>query len=237
MSGELTLAAVDLGASSGRVMTARVGPQRLELREANRFVNRPVRVAGTLYWDVLALYGGVLDGLRSAGREAGRLDGVGIDSWAVDVGLLDSDGVLLGNPVHYRDARHATAVADVHALVPPEELYRVSGLQHLPFNTVFQLAAMRRSARLAAARRALLVPDLLAYWLTGAVGAEVTNASTTAEAVSGCRRSRRGSPTSPAGPGHWWAWSWTPRCSPRPAGQRGSPTSWGWTERSATCAT
>jgi rhamnulokinase len=81
--------------------------------------------------------------------------------------------------VHYRDTRHATAVPDVHALVPPGELYRVSGLQHLPFNTVFQLAAMRRNATFAAARRALLVPDLLAYWLTGAVGAEVTNASTT----------------------------------------------------------
>ncbi|GAB4081577.1 rhamnulokinase [Modestobacter muralis] len=176
---ELTLAAVDLGASSGRVMTARVGPARLDLHEVNRFTNRPVRVAGTLYWDVLALYGGVLDGLRAAGRDVGRLDGVGIDSWAVDVGLLDADGELLGNPVHYRDARHATAVPAVHAVVPPERLYAVTGLQHLPFNTVFQLAAQRGTARLAAARTALLVPDLLAHWLTGAVGAEVTNASTT----------------------------------------------------------
>jgi len=179
MSRELTLAAVDLGASSGRVMTAWIGPGRLDLREVNRFPNRPVRVAGTLYWDVLALYGGVLDGLRAAGRDAGQLDGVGIDSWAVDIGLLDADGVLLGNPVHYRDARHATAVPDVHALVDPVELYRVTGLQHLPFTTVFQLAAMRRQAGFAAAERALLVPDLLACWLTGAVGAEVTNASTT----------------------------------------------------------
>ncbi|WP_369135840.1 rhamnulokinase family protein [Modestobacter sp. I12A-02662] len=181
---ELTLAAVDLGASSGRVMAARVGPDRLELTEANRFANRPVRVAGTLYWDVLALYGGVLDGLRAAGREAarfdgGRLHGVGIDSWAVDVGLLDGDGALLGNPVHYRDERHARAVPGVHELVPPAELYRVNGLQHLPFNTLFQLAGMQRLAGFGLARRALLVPDLLAYWLTGAVGAEVTNASTT----------------------------------------------------------
>ncbi|MBM7805156.1 rhamnulokinase [Geodermatophilus bullaregiensis] len=176
---ELTLAAVDLGASSGRVMAARVGPGRLDLTEVHRFPNRPVRTAGTLHWDVLGLHAGILDGLRAAGREAGRVDGVGIDSWAVDVGLLDADGELLGNPVHYRDARHATAVPAVHAAVPPEELYAVSGLQHLPFNTVFQLAAARGSARFAAARRALLVPDLLAYWLTGAVGAEVTNASTT----------------------------------------------------------
>jgi rhamnulokinase len=174
-----TLAAVDLGASSGRVMAARVGPGRLDLTEVHRFANRPVRTAGTLQWDVLGLYAGVLDGLRAAGREAGRVDGVGIDSWAVDVGLLDADGALLGNPVHYRDARHATAVPAVHAVVPPEELYAVTGLQHLPFNTVFQLAAMRGTARFAAARQALLVPDLLAYWLTGARGAEVTNASTT----------------------------------------------------------
>ena len=176
---ELALAAVDLGASSGRVMVARVGPERLELHEVNRFANRPVRVAGTLYWDVLSLYGGVLDGLRAAGRDAGRLDGIGIDSWAVDHGLLDADGALLGNPVHYRDARHERAVPEVHAVAGPEDLYRVNGLQHLPFNTVFQLAAARRTAGFAAARRLLLVPDLLAYWLTGAVGAEVTNASTT----------------------------------------------------------
>jgi rhamnulokinase len=175
----LSLAAVDLGASSGRVMAARVGPQQLELTEVHRFANRPVRTRGTLHWDVLSLYAGVVDGLRAAGREAGRVDGVGIDSWAVDYGLLDADGALLGNPVHYRDARHATAVPAVHAVVPPDELYRVTGLQHLPFNTVFQLAAARGTAQLAAARTALLVPDLLAYWLTGAVGAEVTNASTT----------------------------------------------------------
>ena len=179
MSRELTLAAVDLGASSGRVMAARVGPQRLELHELHRFPNRPVRVAGTLYWDVLSLYGGVLDGLRAAGRDAGQLAGIGIDSWAVDVGLLDADGVLLGSPVHYRDARHATAVPDVHALVDPAELYRVSGLQHLPFNTVFQLVGASRRAGFALADKALLIPDLLACWLTGAVGAEVTNASTT----------------------------------------------------------
>ena len=179
MTRPLTLAAVDLGASSGRVMAARVGPDRLDLQEVHRFPNRPVRAGGTLYWDVLGLHAGVLDGLRAAGREAGRVDGVGIDSWAVDHGLLDADGALLGDPVHYRDARHQTAVAAVHAVVPPEELYRVGGLQHLPFNTVFQLAAARGTARFAAARTALLVPDLLAYWLTGAVGAEVTNASTT----------------------------------------------------------
>jgi rhamnulokinase len=176
---EGTFAAVDLGASSGRVMAARVGPDVLELTEAHRFPNRPVRTGGALHWDVLSLYADILDGLRAAGRDAGRLAGIGIDSWAVDYGLLDADGALLGNPLHYRDERHATAVPSVHAAVDPEELYRVSGLQHLPFNTVFQLAARRGTAQLDAARRMLLVPDLLAHWLTGAEGAEVTNASTT----------------------------------------------------------
>jgi len=172
VSREGTFAAVDLGASSGRVMAARVGPDRLELHEVNRFANRPVRTGGRLHWDVLSLYAGILDGLRACGLDGGRLDGVGIDSWA-------ADGALLGNPAHYRDARHETAVVAVHAEVSPAELYRVNGLQHLPFNTVFQLAGARGSAQLGAARTMLLVPDLLAHWLTGAVGAEVTNASTT----------------------------------------------------------
>jgi rhamnulokinase len=184
---EGTFAAVDLGASSGRVMAARVGPDRLELHEVNRFANRPVRTGGRLHWDVLSLYAGILDGLRACGRDAGSLDGVGIDSWAVDYGLLDADGALLGNPLHYRDARHETAVAAVHAAVSPAELYHVNGLQHLPFTTVFQLAAARGSAQLGAARTLLLVPDLLAHWLTGAVGAEITNASTTGLLDATCR--------------------------------------------------
>jgi rhamnulokinase len=183
-----TFAAVDLGASSGRVMVARVGPDRVDLTEAHRFPNRPVRTAGTLHWDVLGLYAGVLDGLRAAGRDAGRLDGIGIDSWAVDYGLLDADGELLGNPMHYRDVAHEAAVQAVHSVTPAEELYRVNGLQHLPFNTVFQLAARRGTPQLEAARRLLLIPDLLAHWLTGFVGAEVTNASTTGLLDATCRQ-------------------------------------------------
>src|SRR4051812_32097987 len=171
-------AAVDLGASSGRVMVARVGREVLELAEAHRFPNRPVRTAGRLHWDVLGLYAGVLDGLRAAGRDAGRLDGIGIDSWAVDYGLLDADGELLGNPLHYRDAAHETAVDAVYSAVPPAELYRVGGLQHLPFNTVFQLTARQGTAQLAAARRLLLIPDLLAHWLTGGGGGGAPTAST-----------------------------------------------------------
>ncbi|GGL64263.1 carbohydrate kinase [Streptomyces fumigatiscleroticus] len=175
MTGVKSYAAVDLGASSGRVMVGRVGPDSLELTEAHRFPNRPVRVPEGLRWDILGLYAGVLDGLRAAGR----VDSVGIDSWAVDYGLLDADGALLGNPVHYRDARTEGIAEKVWATVPAEELYAATGLQYAPFNTLYQLTAARDTAQLARARRLLLVPDLLTYWLTGEQGTELTNASTT----------------------------------------------------------
>jgi rhamnulokinase len=171
-------AAADLGATSGRVMVGRVGPSNLDLSQAHRFDNRPVRVGDALHWDVLGLYQGVLDGLREAARSGG-VTSVGVDSWAVDYGLLDADGRLLGNPYHYRDTRTEGAAERVWDTVPAEELYAATGLQHLPFNTVFQLAAARGSAQLTAARKLLLIPDLLVHWLTGTVGAEITNASTT----------------------------------------------------------
>jgi rhamnulokinase len=165
------VAAVDLGAASGRVIVGDVGPYSVSLEEAHRFVNRPVRVGGTLHWDVLSLYQDTLDGLR----KAGQVDGIGIDSWAVDYGLLDADGALLANPVHYRDDRTAGARENLERL-GAQELYATTGLQYLPFNTIHQLAG---ETRLGAARRLLMIPDLFAYWLTGQQGAEVTNASTT----------------------------------------------------------
>ncbi|WP_171118873.1 MULTISPECIES: rhamnulokinase family protein [unclassified Streptomyces] len=168
-------AAVDLGASSGRVMVGRVGRHELELTEAHRFANRPVRVPEGLRWDVLALYAGVLDGLRTAGQ----VDSVGIDSWAVDYGLLDADGALLGNPVHYRDGRTEGVAEKVWASVPAAELYAATGLQYAPFNTLYQLVAARSAGHLRHAERLLLIPDLLSYWLTGEQGTELTNASTT----------------------------------------------------------
>ncbi|MEV6400605.1 rhamnulokinase family protein [Streptomyces sp. NPDC051907] len=173
-------AAVDLGASSGRVMLGRVGPGVLELTEVHRFPNRPVRTGSTLHWDVLALYRGVLDGLRAAGAAAdGQLAGVGVDGWGVDYGLLDRAGALLGNPVHYRDGRTEGVPQKVAALLPPAELYAATGLQQLPINTLYQLVAAQGSPQLAAAQTLLLIPDLVAYWLTGRAGTELTNASTT----------------------------------------------------------
>jgi len=156
-------------------MVGKVGPRTLDLTEVHRFANRPVRVGSTLHWDILALYRGILDGLRAAGP----VDGIGIDSWAVDYGLLDAGGALMGNPVHYRDERTARGVSEVLAKVPHDALYAATGIQFQPFNTIFQLAAERGTPALAAAKRVLLIPDLIGYWLTGVAGTELTNASTT----------------------------------------------------------
>lgn len=174
------LAAVDLGASSGRVMLGDVAGGRVRLTEVARFANTPVRVQGTLYWDILALYQGILDGLRAAARD-GAVASVGVDSWAVDYGLLDGDGRLLGNPVHYRDARTERVVSPV----PAAALYAATGIATQPFNTVFQLLAAAGTAQLAAARTLLLIPDLVTYWLSGTFGAERTNASTTGLLTAG----------------------------------------------------
>jgi rhamnulokinase len=173
---EYHVAAVDLGATSGRVMRAVVGPDRLELVEVARFPNGPVKRAGGLHWDIEALRGHIMAGLRAALAEDPLITSIGIDSWAVDYALMAGDR-MLGTPFHYRDDRTARGVAAVHAVVPPDELYAASGLQHLPFNTVFQLAA--EGDALAAAERFLLIPDLVAYWLTARSVAEATNASTT----------------------------------------------------------
>jgi len=175
----LRVAAVDLGATSGRVMVGAVSADVLEMTEVRRFPNGGVLTRGELRWDVLGIHRDVLGGLREV-AETGPLDGVGIDSWAIDHGLLDRDGALLGNPFSHRDTRTDGVATRVAAEVDAAELYAVTGLQDLPFSTLYQLVAARGTAALEAARTLLLVPDLLTYWLTGEVGAERTNASTTA---------------------------------------------------------
>lgn len=179
-------AAVDLGASSGRVVLGRVGPDTLELAEAARFGNGVVPLPDGLHWNLVGLYEQALAGIAAAQQtvtsEAGPgagLASVGIDSWAVDYGLLQGEGSrmsLLGTPFHYRDSRTAAGVAATHQRVPFAELYERNGLQFLPFNTLYQLAA---EPMLGMAEQLLLVPDLLGYWLTGQRCAESTNASTT----------------------------------------------------------
>jgi rhamnulokinase len=176
-----TFAAIDLGAQSGRVAVGRFDGERLSVTEVHRFPNVPVRTRGTLHWDVLGLYRDVLDGLRAAGREAGRVDSVAVDSWGVDFGLVDRAGRLVQNPVHYRDARRAGAMERVLERVPARELYERTGIQLMPINTVFELGAMAAEGdpSLEAGDTLLLIPDLFHFWLCGARTSELTNASTT----------------------------------------------------------
>lgn len=168
-------AAVDIGASGGRVMAGVVDDGRATLEAVHRFPNGVRRSHGHLRWDFEALYAGVLAGLAEVPGAAS----IGIDTWAVDYGLVGADGVLLADPIAYRDDRTTPHIDAVHALITPAELYRINGLQFLPFNTIYQLAAERHGDLLAAAEHAVLIPDLIAHRLTGELATELTNASTT----------------------------------------------------------
>jgi rhamnulokinase len=176
------VAAVDLGATSGRVMVGTVGQNELRLSEVARFSNTPVWIwdgdrAG-LHWNVVELYRQVVGGLGAAIAAEPGLASVGVDSWAVDYGLIRG-GRLLGMPYHYRDERTAEGASLTHSRVEPRDLYRQNGLQFLPFNTLYQLAVDQADGTLAEVDTVLLIPDLLTYWLSGARIAEATNASTT----------------------------------------------------------
>jgi rhamnulokinase len=170
--------AVDLGAESGRVVLGRFDGGRVSLEEVHRFPNTAVRLPDGLHWDVLRILSEVKDGLARAAREE-KIEGVGVDSWGVDFGLLDSEGVLVSNPYHHRDARTEGMMEEAFGLVSKEEIYQTTGIQFLPINTLYQLLAMRGSPLLEAAETMLLIPDLINYWLTGEKTCEYTNATTT----------------------------------------------------------
>ena len=180
MTGTLRAVAVDLGASSGRVLLGRIGPDELDARIVHRFRNDPITVNGRLSWDLDALWDGVLTGIRLAAAEVGAagLDSIGIDSWGVDYGLLDENGTLIAPPAHYRDQRTSGVMDRVRAQLGDEEIYQTTGVQFMPFNTVYQLLT-ERPADLARAATLLMIPDLLCHRLTGTAGGERTNASTT----------------------------------------------------------
>ena len=175
------VAAVDLGAESGRVMLARYDGQRLYMEEIHRFPNRPVLVRGHQFWNIMGLWDEMLVGLGKARAMAGTLDSIGVDTWGVDYGLVDANGLLLNQPYHYRDHRTDGVMAQVCATLPRAEIYQRTGIQFLPFNTLYQLVAQRdqQPAPLAAAHRLLLLPDLLHSWLCGEMVSERTNATTT----------------------------------------------------------
>jgi len=172
------LAAVDLGASSGRVMLARFDGEHLRLEEVHRFSNGPVRVADHLHWDVLRLFDEIKTGLCKAGQ-ASELSSLGLDTWGVDFALLDRDDQLIGNPFHYRDPHTNGVFEKAFAIVSQDEIFERTGIQFMQINSLFQLFVMRESAAMERARSFLMVPDLFNFWLTGRKANEYSNATTT----------------------------------------------------------
>ena len=170
----------DFGASSGRAVIAYIENMTLQTKEVHRFRNRGVNVNGTLYWDILSLYSEIKSGLVNAHR-AGGFDSVGIDTWGVDYGIIDSSGRLMGNPVQYRDRRTQGIVQEAFRLLDADSLYSATGTQIMPINTAFQLLAEKklRPYMLEHGKYLLPVPDLLSYMLTGRASAELSIASTT----------------------------------------------------------
>ena len=171
--------AFDFGASSGRAIIGCFDGDKITLEEVHRFSNDPVSVGGTVYWDVLRLFYEIKQGIVKA-KIAGGFDSIGIDTWGVDFGLIDSEGKLMENPVHYRDSRTAGLVDEAFKTMPKEKLYGVTGIQFMELNTLFQLISLKkyRPWMLERADKMLFMPDLFGYMLTGKMCAEYSIAST-----------------------------------------------------------
>jgi rhamnulokinase len=171
--------AFDLGAESGRAVVGDLDGDSLSMRVVRRFPNQPVRYNGSLQWDILRIWHEMRDALDDT--EATRFASVGIDAWGCDFALIGERGNLLENPYHYRDSRTDGVMDQVTARVSRDRIYAQTGVQFLPFNTLYQLyAACQQTPRLVASAVSLAtIPDLLNYWLTGELRAEYTIASTT----------------------------------------------------------
>lgn len=169
----------DFGASSGRAIIGCFDGDKITLEEVHRFSNDPVSVGGTVYWDVLRLFYEIKQGIIKA-KIAGGFDSIGIDTWGVDFGLIDSEGKLMENPVHYRDARTVGLVDEAFKTMPKEKLYGITGIQFMELNTLFQLISLKkyRPWMLERADKMLFMPDLFGYMLTGKMCAEYSIAST-----------------------------------------------------------
>lgn len=177
----MTIIAFDLGASGGRALLGRLKGGRIETEEIHRFPNEPVQAGSRLHWDILRLYHEIKQGLLKAKHSGAALQSLGIDSWAVDFGLVGRNGELLGNPYHYRD-RHTDGVMEqVGGRLTRDYIFGRTGIQFLPFNTIYQLAALKQadSPLLREADRLLMIPDLLRYFLTGEQLNEFSSATTT----------------------------------------------------------
>ncbi|MFX3633339.1 MAG: rhamnulokinase [Candidatus Pristimantibacillus sp.] len=177
----MTILAYDIGASSGRALLGRLVGGKIEVEEIHRFPNDPVQVGERLQWDVLRLYHEIKQGLLKAKHLGVTPKSIGIDTWAVDFGLIGSNGELLGNPYHYRDRHTEGMMEKVFSAIPQSYIFNQTGIQFLTFNTIFQLAAMTKvgSPLLRDAKHFLMIPDLLRYYLTGEMLNEFSNATTT----------------------------------------------------------
>jgi rhamnulokinase len=173
--------ALDLGAESGRAMLGQFDGERIRLSEVHRFPNGPVHLPDGLHWDVLRLWTEIKQGIGLAARGQAPLASVGLDTWAVDFGLLDRDGALIGNPYNYRDSRTDGMLAEAFRRIPRAEIFAQTGIQFLQINSLYQLLAMivGRSPQVDIAHTFLTIPDLFNHWLTGQAVAEFSNATTT----------------------------------------------------------
>lgn len=178
----MSVLAFDLGAGSGRALLGRLKDDRIEMEELHRFANIPVQLGDRLHWDILRIFHEIKQGLLQTKHvKAEPLQSMAIDSWAVDFGLLGENGELLGNPYHYRDHHTDGMMEKLFETVPKEEIFQRTGIQFLPFNTIYQLFALQQagSPLLRQSKALLMIPDLLRYFLTGESYGEFTNATTT----------------------------------------------------------
>lgn len=173
--------AIDLGASSGRGILGKIEKNQLILKEMHRFSNDPVETPSGFFWDTLRLLYEIKTAIGKCAKEDG-LDSIGIDTWGVDYGYIDPSGAMLSHSYQYRDLRTVPMIDQVYEKIPYDSLYKITGIESMAFNTVFQLAAdlKNRPWLLSTAEKLLLTPDLLNYFLTGRMAAEYTIASTTA---------------------------------------------------------
>ncbi|MBQ4137337.1 MAG: rhamnulokinase, partial [Clostridia bacterium] len=177
----IKMLAVDLGASSGRTIVGGFDGEKLTLEENHRFPNEPVILNGTFTWDIVRIFHEIKQALNKCATGKDRdIKTIGIDTWGVDYGLIDKNGRLMSNPAHYRDARNDKAAAAAHEIVSRADIYRASGIQHMSFNTIYQLYAdkLNNPYLLENADKMLFTPDLLNYFLTGEKRCEYTIAST-----------------------------------------------------------
>lgn len=172
--------AVDLGATSGRTILGSIVEGKLEQRELTRFPNPIIETGGHFYWDILALYHEIIRSLKKVAEEGIDIASIGIDTWGVDVVMIGKDGGVLRNPYCYRDPHTDGAMEEYFKLVPKEKVYEKTGIQFMQFNTLFQLATLRRNgdSALEAATKILFMPDALSYMLTGESVCEHTILST-----------------------------------------------------------